>query len=358
MLLSKLDRYIMKKFLGTFVFMLIMLMSIAIVFDLSEKLNDFIDQGAPWSEIIGIYYVNFFIFFGVQFSYMLNFISVIWFTSKMAGNTEIVPILSAGVSFNRFLKPYILSSIILVIWAVIMYNFVLPSSNKARLEFEEKYYRAKTSKSNQHVQISQNEIVYFFNYNGVTHDIMNLTYENWKGDSLNYTLFASSAVGDSTSNEWRLVNYEIRLFGDFNDRVIKRARVDTILSFGLEDLVFRSNKIEAMNNKELNEFIESQKEKGSDSIPIFLIEKHKRWASPFAIIVLTVIGVSVASKKTRGGLGVNIALGLVICVLYIFAMQMTTVAAINVGFTPVLAVWLPNIIFTFVALFLLRVAPK
>lgn len=348
----------MKKFLGTFVFMMFLIMSIAMVFDLSEKLNDFIDEGAPWSEIMCVYYLNFFIFFGVQFSYMLNFISVIYFTSKMAGNTEIVPILSSGVSFNRFLKPYIISSLILVLWAILMYNFVLPISNKARLEFEEKYYRAKTSKSNQHIQLSKNEIVYFYNYNGITHEIMNLTYENWKGDSLNYILKASHATGDSTSNKWRLINYEIRFFGDFNDKIIKRSMADTVLNFGLEDLVFRSNKIEAMNNKELEAFIDAQKEKGSEAIPLYLVEKHKRWASPFAIIILTIIGVSVSSKKSRGGLGVNIALGLVICVLYIFSMQITTVAAVNVGFTPALAVWIPNIIFGFVALFLLKIAPK
>jgi lipopolysaccharide export system permease protein len=333
-------------------------MSIAIVFDLSEKLNDFIDEGAPWSEIIGVYYVNFFIFFGVQFSYMLNFISVIWFTSKMATNTEIVPILSAGVGFNRFLRPYILSSVILVIWAILMYNFVLPASNKLRLEFEEKYYRAKTSKANQHIQISKDEIVYYFSYDGQSKNLTNMTYEKWKGDSLEYVLTAGHAEGDSLSNNWNLLNYEIRYFGEFNDKIIKRAKTDTTLSFGIEDLIFRSNVIEAMNNAELDVFIKQQEARGSDSIPEFLIEKHKRWASPFAIIILTLIGVAVSSKKTRGGLGLNLATGLAICVLYIFSMQMTTVAAINVGFAPVIAVWLPNIIFAIIALFLLKIAPK
>lgn len=348
----------MKKFLGTFVFMLLLLMSIAIVFDLSEKLNELIDNGAPWSEIIGIYYVNFFIFFGVQFSYMLNFISVIWFTSKMANNTEIVPILGAGVGFTRFLRPYVFSSVILVVWSILMYNYVLPASNASRLQFEEKYYRAKTSKHNQHIQISPSEIVYYFSYDGVTHDIMNLSYEKWKGDSLEYTIFAAHAEGDSLSKKWQLMNYEIRHFGPFNDVVIRKAKVDTILAFGLSDLIFRSNVIEAMNGEELDAFIKSQEAKGSDSIPIYLIEKHKRWASPFAIIILTLIGVAVASKKSRGGLGLNLAIGLGICVLYIFSMQITTVAAINVGFTPVLAVWLPNIIFSVIALFLLKIAPK
>jgi lipopolysaccharide export system permease protein len=348
----------MKKFLGTFVFMLILLMSIAIVFDLSEKLNEFINRGAPWGDIIGIYYSNFFIHFGVQFSYMLNFISVIWFTSKMAGNTEIVPILSAGVGFNRFLRPYILSSIILVIWAILMYNYVLPISNKSRLAFEEIYYFEQTSRGNQHIQLSDSEIVFYKNYHGVTHDISDLTYEKWRGDSLEYTLTAVSAIGDSLSNNWKLYDCQIRYFGVFNDSLIRKPMVDTTLVFGIKDLVFRSEVIEAMNNSELDAFIEEQKRKGSDSIASYEIEKHKRLASPFAIIILTIIGVSVASKKSRGGLGLNLAIGLAICVLYIFSMQITTVAATNVGFTPALAVWLPNIIFAFIAFILYKIAPK
>lgn len=358
MILSKLDRYIIKKFLGTFVFMLCLLMSISIVFDISEKLNEFIANDAPWNEIIGVYYVNFFIFYGVQFSYMLNFISVIWFTSKMAGNTEIVPILSAGVGFNRLMRPYIIASVLLMLWAILMYNYVLPESNKKRILFEEMYYRQKTSKQNEHIQLSENEIVYFSQYDGEKFEVNNMVYENWSGDSLAYTLTAAKANGDSLSNKWRLLNYEIRIFGDFNDQVIRRPVCDTTLSFEITDLAFRANVIEAMNNAELTEFIEAQEKKGSDSIPVYLIEKHKRWASPFAIIILTIIGVSVSSKKSRGGLGLNLAIGLAICVLYIFSMQMTTVAAINVGFTPGLAVWLPNIIFAGIALLLYRIAPK
>lgn len=338
--------------------MLLILMSIAIVFDLSEKLNELIDRGAPWDEIIFIYYVNFFMNYGVQFSYMLNFISVIWFTSKLAGNTEIVPMLSSGISFRRFLRPYFISASILVVWAILMYNFVLPGSNKKRLEFEERYYRAQTSRGSDHFLISDSEIVYFSNYHGVSHDISNLTYEKWRGDSLECLLIAKTAIGDSLSNRWKLIDYEVRHLGNFNDHVYRNSIIDTTLVFGIGDLVFRSEVIEAMDNAELTHFINEQKEKGSDSIPAYEIEKHKRWASPFAIIILTVIGVSVSSKKTRGGIGVNLAIGGAICVLYIFSMQMTTVAAINVGFTPIIAVWLPNIIFSIIAFLLYKLAPK
>ncbi len=348
----------MKKFLGTFVFMLILLMLIAIVFDLSEKLNEFIQNGAPWDEIILVYYANFFIYFGVQFSYLLNFLSVIFFTSKMAGNTEIVPMLSSGMSFNRFLRPYFFSSTIIVIWAILMYNFVLPDSNKARIEFEEKYYDAKVSKMHVRTPLSQNEILYIYNFNGITHEITQMSYQKWKGDSLEYILEADRAVGDSLSNNWQLTNYRIRRFGDFHDEFTFNFNVDTTLSFGISDIIFKPNIIEAMNYSELNAFIAEQESIQSEKLPRYLMEKHKRWASPFAIFILTLIGVSIASKKTRGGMGVNLALGLGVCVLYIFSMQMTSVAALNVGFTPVLAVWLPNIIFSIIAFVLYRYAQK
>ena len=168
-MLTKLDRYIIKKFLGTFVFILFLLMSISIVFDLSEKLNEFIANGAPWDEIIFVYYSNFFVQYGTQFSYLINFISVIWFTSKMAGNTEIVPILSAGVSFNRFLRPYFIASAILVIATILVYNFVLPQSNKARLEFEETFITG-THSSKTNVFLQLNRIMMYctsHNYHGI-----------------------------------------------------------------------------------------------------------------------------------------------------------------------------------------------
>ena len=338
--------------------MLVLLMSISIVFDVSEKLNELIANGAPWGEIIVTYYGNFFLHYGVQFSYLLNFISVIWFTSKMANNTEIVPILSSGISFNRFLRPYFISAGILVATTILMYNYILPGSNKARIEFEEKYYRLDIHKNNVRVQISPSEILLFGNYKSNEQKVTHFRIEKWEGDTLFSILSAERAYGDSLSNNWRLEQYQKRTFGPFHDNLVAGNELDTTLSFSSSKLVFRENVIEAMDNQELDEFIKEQEAKGSNNVPLYKIEKHKRWASPFAIFILTLIGVSVSSKKARGGLGVNIALGLSIAVLYIFAMQVTTVAALNVGFTPFLAVWLPNILFAFIAYFLYRFAPK
>lgn len=342
----------MKKFLGTFVFMLILLMSISIVFDLSEKLNDFIANGAPWDEIILIYYSNFFIYYGTQFSYLLNFMSVIWFTSKMAGNSEIIPILGSGISFNRFLRPYFFSAAILVAATILVYNFVLPISNKARIDFEEMYYRDQNNKLDVRLQLSDKDILYFHHYDGGDKVISDFKLDRIENHKKIYTLSAKKALGDTLCNDWHFEGVQIRTMGEFNDDVFYAKTLDTTLHFGVSDLVFRPNIIEAMDNRELDKFIAKQEKTGSEKLPIYLIEKHKRWASPFAIFILTLIGVSVSSKKSRGGIGINLALGLGICVLYIFSMQMTTVAALNVGFTPALAVWLPNIIFSFIAYFL------
>lgn len=358
MYITKIDRYIIKKFLGTFFFIFILLMSISMVFDIAEKLTEFLEKDASWFEIFLIYYSNFIIYYGFQFVYLINFISVIWFTSKMARDTEIVPILTSGTSFNRFLRPYFISSSILVLLTIVMYNFVLPPSNKARLEFEEKHYRNHFSAITGKRQVNPGEMVSYGSYIMTSQVINELSVEQWEGDSLKSILNAKTAIGDSISNEWKLTFYNARIFGEFNDQYYSGTKLDTTLNFNLTDLIFRDNVVEAMNFQQLNEFIELEKQKNSDKVPKYLIEKYNRFAAPFAIYILTLIGVSVSSKKSRGGIGMNLAIGLSVCMLYIFSMKMTTVAALNVGFSPIFAAWTPNIIFAFVAYLLYKIAPK
>jgi lipopolysaccharide export system permease protein len=348
----------MKKFLGTFFFIFILLMSISMVFDIAEKLPEFLEREASWFDIFTIYYSNFIIYYGFQFIYMINFISVIWFTSKMAQNTEIVPILSTGVSFNRFLRPYFLSASLLVLLTILMYNFVLPPSNKSRLAFEELYYRTTYSSLTGKLKVNPEEMVSYETYILGSQELRKLKVEKWHGDSLASELKAEVANGDSVTNMWHLSFYNVRVFGEFNDQFYSGSKIDTMLNFNLTDLIYRENVIDAMNFSELNEFIEEETRKNSDRIPKYLIEKYNRFAAPFAIFILTLIGVSVSSKKSRGGVGINIAIGLGLCVLYIFSMKMTTVAALNVGFPPFAAVWTPNIIFAVVGFWLYKVAPK
>ena len=357
MIITKIDKYIIKKFLGTFFFIFILLMSISMVFDIAEKLTEFLDRDASWYDIFTVYYSNFIIYYGFQFVYMINFISVIWFTSKMAQNTEIIPILSAGVSFNRFLRPYFISATLLVLLTIIMYNFVLPPSNKARLEFEENYYRTHFSTRGV-VRVNPNEMVRFASYDVYNHEVNDLQIETWKGDSLASLLNAKKAKGDSLSDLWHLKFYNVRIFGDLNDQYYEGTEIDTNLTFKITELIYRDNIVEAMNFKELNEFIEKEKARNSSNVPTYLLIKYNRFAAPFAIYILTLIGVSVSSRKSRGGLGANIAIGLGICLLYVFSMKMTSVAALNVGFSPLMAVWLPNIIFAVVAVYLYKIAPK
>ncbi len=357
MLITKIDKYIIKKFLGTFFFIFVLLMSISMVFDISEKLTEFLERNASWYDIFTIYYSNFIIYYGFQFVYMINFISVIWFTSKMAQNSEIIPILGAGISFRRFLRPYFISATLLVILTIVMYNFVLPPSNKARLEFEENYYRTHFV-SKGRMTVKPGLMVSYLAYDVFTKTITDLEVEKWNGDKLETKLVSKKAYGDSITDQWNLKFYNVRIFGEFNDQYYEGTNIDTNLNFTLGDLIYRENVIEAMNYSQLNTFIEQEKMKNSDRIPMYEIEKYNRFASPFAIYILTLIGVSVSSRKSRGGMGANLAIGLGICVVYVFSMKMTTVAALNVGFPPLLAVWLPNIIFAIIAVFLYKLAPK
>ena len=358
MLFTKIDKYIIKKFLGTFFFIFILLMSISMVFDVAEKLPDFLERNAPWSQILFTYYSNFIIYYGFQFIYMLNFISVIWFTSKMAQNTEIVPILSSGASFNRFLRPYFFSATVLVVLTILMYNFVLPLSNKGRLEFEEKYYRTHFVHAAGKMQLTPGTMVSYGSYDIDNQTITNLAIETWENEKLTSIFKAYKAKGDSTTKVWNITKFEVRVFGERDDLFYVGTNIDTSFNFSLTDLVFRDNVIEAMNFKELNAFIKKERLRNSDRIPLYLIEKYNRFAAPFAIYILTLIGVSVSSRKSRGGIGINIAIGLGICVLYIFSMKMTTVAALNVGFPPLAAVWLPNLFFAIIAFWLYKIAPK
>jgi len=358
MILTKIDKYIIKKFLGTFFFIFILIMSISMVFDLSEKVTVFFERGASWFEILTIYYSNFVIYFGFQFIFMINFISVIWFTSKMAQNSEIIPILGTGASFNRLLRPYFISSTILVIITLIMYNFVLPPSNKQRLEFEEQFYRVSFSPSAGKVQLENGQNILYKRYIGKENKINELVIEQWDDEKLVYILNAKHAIGDSTTNQWYLEKYNIRHFREKDDIYMLGEETDTILGFKLTDIIFRENIVETMNFSQLNAFIESEKLRNSKQVPKYLLDKYNRIAAPFAIYILTLIGMVVSSKKTRGGTGANVAIGIILCVTYIFAMKMTTVAALNVNFDPLIASWLPNIIFLFIAIFLYKQASK
>lgn len=358
-MLKILDKYIIRKFLTTFFFMLGVIMLLAMVFDLSERLSEFIDKEAPVSQILFGYYLNFILFYGNMFSSMIIFISVIWFTAKLAQDTEIIPMWNSGRPFSRFIRPYMIGATILMIISLVMNHLILPSSNKTRLDFEEKYYRNSLNVADYHAEFPGHQLVYFSSYISDENIVYDFTLEKWsENQKLQSFLKARQAVNELGTNKWTFVDYYERKVGQGRDQLIEMQRKDTILDFRIEEIAQRDNIAEAMNYFELKEFIAIEKSKGSPNVPLYEIELYQRTSYPFAAYVLTIIGVVVSSRKKRGGIGVSIAIGLGIIFIYIFAMKVTTVAAMNVGFPSQLAVWIPNILFGLVAALMYKLAQK
>lgn len=334
------------------------------VFDVSEKLKDFIEKQAPVSEVVFVYYINFIVFYGNTFSSLIVFITVIWFTSKMAQDSEIIPMLFSGKPFSRILRPYMMGAFVLATLSFILNHFIVPRSNESRLRFEERYYRNDLYINNFIAEFPDNTIVYFDIYIQEKKSIGNLHIEKWSADNkLEKYIQASTATFDEKNKNWKLSNYFIRdVLSDeeevIPDNINAGIEYDTILPFNLKDIAVRDNVSEAMTYTELKEFIQSEKAKGNPGYVNFEIELHRRTSYPFATFILTLIGFAVSSQKRRGGIGMNIAIGLGLAFIYIFSMKVTTVAAINVGLPTILAVWIPNLIFLVVGLILYRLAPK
>lgn len=353
------DKYIISKFLGTFFFMLGIIMLLAVVFDVSEKLSEFIDNEAPFSEIIFNYYINFVLFYGNMFSSMIIFLSVIWFTAKMAQETEIIPIWFSGRPISRFIRPYFIGATILMVLSLVLNHFVIPRANKVRLAFEEKYYRDRMHIEEYHAEFPNNEVVYFSSYGSEDNLINEFVVEKWsKEKKITHFLKARTAQNMIGTNKWVLTDYYERKIGYPNDQLIQKQRKDTTFQFTIDDMAQRDNIAEAMTYTQLTRHIDRERKKGSSKIPYFEIELHQRTSYPFAAYILTIIGVAVSSQKKRGGIGINIAIGLGIVFIYIFVMKVATVATIKIGFPALVAVWIPNMIFALVALFMYRFAQK
>lgn len=358
-MLTIIDKYIIRKFLTTFFFMLGVIMILATVFDLAEKLSEFINNNATISEVIFDYYVNFILYYGNMFSSMIIFVSVIWFTAKMAQDTEIIPIWNSGRPFSRFVRPYMIAATILMLMSLIFNHFIIPKSNKERLAFEEKYYRNSMYVENYHAEFPGNQVVYFKHYLSESDLIEEFVFEQWNDEGeLVYFIKAGQAQNEPGSNTWRLSNFYERKVAFPNDRINEGIRKDTTFQFSIDEMATRENVAEAMTYFELKEFIRREKKKGSSMVPTYEIELYQRTSYPFATYVLTIIGIAVSSRKKRGGIGINIAIGLGIIFIYIFAMKVTTVAAMNLGFTTSIAVWIPNILFGGVAYLLYRTAQR
>jgi lipopolysaccharide export system permease protein len=355
-----LDLYIIRKFLGTFFFSMTLIILIVVVFDISEKIDDFIGKEAPFKAIVVDYYFNFIPYFVNLFSPLFTFITVILFTSKMATRTEIVAILSSGISYTRLLFPYMLSSVVIAILSLYLNNFIIPHATKKRIQFEDQYVRNEfyNRDRNIHKQISPNNYIYLESYSTMDNTGFKFSIEKFNERQLNYKLMAEKIVWDSTKNCWSINNYYIREIDGSNERITKGTKLDTVLSFTPKEFGRKDNTIETMDYNELNEYIATEHMKGSDNIELYEIEKYRRISFPFATFILTLIGVSIASRKIRGGIGMHIGLGIFISFTFIMFMQVSTTFAAGGLVSPLVAVWIPNFIFTFLALYLLKIAQK
>lgn len=339
--------------------MLGIIMLFSVVFDISEKLSEFISNKAPLQEIFFKYYVTFILYYGNTFSSMIIFLSVIWFTGKMAQNTEIIPIWFSGRPVSRFLRPYFIGATVLTLLSLVLNHLILPRTNKVRLAFEERYYRDVLTVNNYQAEYPGNELVYFSNFDAQEQKVNDLTVQKWdKNNAPIYFLRARFAKNKPGTNNWELIDYYEKNY-KFPKGMLKHGRhKDTTFVYRIEEMAQRDNAAQALTYTELKNAIEREKIKGSKLVPEFEIELHQRTAFPFATYVLTIIGVSVASQKKRGGQGMNIAIGLAFIFVYIFAMKMLTVAAVKVGFSTLWSVWLPNVIFALVALVFYRRSQK
>ena len=358
-MLKIIDKYIIKKFLTTFFFMLGIIMLLAMVFDMSARLSEFIEKKAPIFDIITRYYFTFLLHYGNMFSSLIIFVSVIWFTAKMAQDSEIIPILNSGITFRRLMRPYMIAATFLMIIALLLNHIVLPKSNKVMIDFENEYYRVGINVENYHAEFPDNVSLNFASYlsdnNIVTDFVLEKTLPS---NEPSYFLKARTAINTPGTKNWKLNDYYERRVGNPNDIIHNGKEKDTIFSFQIEDIAQRDNIAETMSYFELQDFIKNERAKGSGNIPMYEIVLFERTSLPFSTYVLTIIGVSVSSRRKRGGVGINIALGLGIIFIYIFAMKVTTVAAMNVGFPASLAVWIPNVLFGGVAYILYRNALK
>lgn len=356
------DRYIIRKFLGTFFFSIVLILAIAVVFDFAEKIDNFMEKQAPVKAIIFNYYLNFIPYFATLFSPMFVFISVIFFTSKMAIHTEIIAILNSGMSFRRMLWPYFLSALLIAILTFILTNFIIPHANLERLAFEDQYYKSSSRKltiENLHRQVYPNVYMYMGSYNPISQRGQNFTIEKLSDSGTVVSkLSAFTVVYDTTVNKWAALNYYIRELNSEKEVFSRGSKIDTALNIRPEDLSRDPGFVGTMNYRELKDYIELLRMQGSDELKLFLIEKHRRFSNPFSIFILTLIGVSLSSKKIRGGIGMSIGIGLVLTFSYILFQQFSSQFSLKGNLGPMLAMWIPNIIYTVVGYVLYKMAPK
>ncbi len=357
--LQIIDRYIIKKFLGTYLFVIMLIIAIVMMFDFNSKMDYFIKSSAPAHAIFFDYYANFIPYFVNLFSPLFTFIAVIFFTSKLADNSEIIAMLSGGISFDRLLRPYIISATIIAIATFLLNSFIIPPGNVIRIDFENKYVRNKKVDyaSNIQLEVEPGIIAYFDRFDNQTRTGYRFSLEKFDGKELVSRLTAQNIVWDSAYH-WTLNRYLIRDFVGMKEEIKMGEKTDTILKIIPSDFMISINDCEQMTTPALKKYIDRQKKRGIGNIQLFEIEYHKRFSMTFAAFILTIIGVSLSSRKIKGGMGFNIGMGLLLSFSYILFMQISSSFAISGLVSPFVAVWIPNVLYAFIAAYLYKRAPK
>ncbi len=361
--MRKIDRYIIFDYWRTFLFVCLALSMIAMVIDYSEKVEEFIDEPVTRQQIIFDYYLNFILWINGVLWPLFSLIAVVFFTSRLANNSEIISIFNAGVSFNRLMRPYLIAGGVIALFHFIGNHYVIPRGNKTKLDFEHAYVwkesdKGKTRDIHMYIGPEEKAFVRYFRKKDTT--LVDFRLERFEGNQMKYLLKARSVEWKEEPNHWLLRGYEIRTFDGMKETLIEGAgkAMDTTLNLHPSDFVRYTNQKEMLTTWELMDFIVEEKERGLTNTRIYQIELYRRTADPFSILILTVIGMAVASRKVRGGMGLHLAFGIVLSAVFIFLSRLSITFASSDGMPVLLGVWLPNIIFAGIAILLVRKAQK
>lgn len=355
-----LDKYILQKYLTTFVFVVLILVLVICVIDFTEKNDDFLETNPPFKSIIFDYYLNLIPFYANMLSPITVFIATVFVTAKLAGRTEIVAILSSGVSFRRMLWPYIIGAVIIGGFTFSMIGWVIPNANKTRVAFEVKYIKKPYTYEgrNIHFKLNPESYAYIESYNNTANIGYKFTLETIKGNTLTEKLTSDAISWDEKKNKWHLDNYVLRKFIGDKEVTKQYGALDTTLNLLPKDFASTYRLAETLTLPELTRFIRQKQMRGADDVEIYLIEKYERFSYPFAITILTVIGVILSSRKRRGGIGLQVALGFILAFIFIIFVIMSRSFAQVGDVAPMFAAWIPSIIFSFIGLLLYKTVPR
>lgn len=362
-LFGRLDWYIIRKFIGTYIFSIVLIISIALVFDFNENLSKFTKYHAPWRAIVFDYYANFIPYYSNLFSPLFVFIAVIFFTSKLAGNSEIIAMLSSGVSFRRLMRPYMISCVLIASVTFYLNSFVIPHGTVIRQNFESLYRNSKknTSAENVQLQVGKGTVAYIQHYDDRYKRGYGFSLDKFEGKKLVSHMTAMEIQYDTIADakyHWKATNWKTRTLVGLRERIVTGDIKDTVILMEPTDLVYSKGQQETFTSPELLDYISKQTSRGSGNVVQYEVEFHKRIAMSFSSFILTIIGLSLSARKRKGGMGLYLGIGLGLSFGYIMLQTVSSTFAINAGTPPVLAAWIPNLIFAFIAYFCYRHAPR